>query len=106
MLKKNKSALLFDVFRGHKVQSVLTKLDEANIDHVFIPPNCTDRLQPLDVAINKPIKSFMKEKFIEWYSKQVQQKLQYIPKKNRRGDCENDSKHNEKCYLCVDCWSD
>lgn len=48
------------VFRGHKTPSVLMKLGEANIDHVFIPPNCTDRLQPLDVAINKPIKSFMK----------------------------------------------
>ena len=70
-----KALLLFDVFRGHKVQSVLTKLDEANIDHIFFPPNCTDRLQPLDVAINKPIKSFIKEKFIVWYSEQVQQQL-------------------------------
>ena len=70
-----KVLLLFDVFRGHKLQSVLTKLDEANIDHIFIPQNCTDRLQPLGVAINKPIKSFMKEKFIVWYSEQVQQQL-------------------------------
>ena len=46
-----------------------------NIDHIFIPPNCTDRLQPLDVATNKPIKSFMKEKFILWYSEQVQEQL-------------------------------
>ena len=39
-----RALLLFDVFRGHKVPSVLMKLDEANIDHVLIPPNCTDRL--------------------------------------------------------------
>ena len=70
-----KALLLFDVFRGHKEQSVFAKLDEANIDHIFIPPNCTDRLQPLDVAINKSIKSFMKEKFIVWYSEQLQQQL-------------------------------
>ena len=66
-----RALLLFDVFRGHKVPSVLMKLDEANIDHVFIPPNCTDRLQPLDVAINKPIKTFMNEKCTLWYSSQV-----------------------------------
>ena len=59
----------------HQVPSVLMNLDEANNYHVFIPPNCTDRLQPLDVAINKPMQSFMKEKFILLYSSQVQEQL-------------------------------
>ena len=29
------------------------------IDVVFVPPNCTDQLQPLDLSFNKPVKNFM-----------------------------------------------
>ena len=42
-----------------------------NIDVVYIPPNCTDRLQLMDLSINKPAKHFLKEKFQLWYAEQV-----------------------------------
>ena len=32
---------------------------------------CTDRLQPLDVSINKPVKEFLRAQFHDWYSRQV-----------------------------------
>ena len=36
-----------------------------------VPANCTDRLQPLDVSVNKAAKEFQ-----EWYSEQICQQLQ------------------------------
>ena len=67
-----KALLLLDVFRAHRMPSVLSKLEQANIDCLFIVPNCTDQLQPLDVAVNK---AYMKSRFIDWYSEKVQEQL-------------------------------
>ena len=36
-----------------------------------LPPYCTDRLQPMDLTVNKAAKDFLKQKFSEWYSQQV-----------------------------------
>ena len=49
-------------------------LEESNI-LVSVPANCTNRLQPMDLSINKSVKEFMRGKFRDWYSKQVQQQL-------------------------------
>ena len=38
--------------------------------------NCTDKLQPLDVSLNKPVKDEMKKRFQTWYAEQVQKQLQ------------------------------
>jgi len=53
------------------MSSVKTLLEENNIHACLLPPNTTDRLQPLDVAVNKPAKEFYKQKFQEWYFRQV-----------------------------------
>jgi len=37
-----------------------------------MPPNCTDRLQPLDHAVNKPLKDQMKRQF---HSKEVEKRV-------------------------------
>ena len=37
----------------------------------MIPPDCTDRLQPLDVSVNKPAKEFLRQKFHTWYAQIV-----------------------------------
>ena len=50
---------------------LLTLLDDNNINVILIPPNCTDRLQPLDLSINKAAKEFPSRKFYEQYAKQV-----------------------------------
>ena len=43
---------------------------------ILIPPNCTDRLQPLDVSVNKAAKEFLHNEFQEWYAQQVCETLQ------------------------------
>lgn len=59
--------VLFDYFKGQCTESVFKLLDENNILYVLVPANCTDRLQPLDLSVNKPAKDFMKSQFQDWY---------------------------------------
>ena len=66
---------IFDVFKGQQTESVLKMLEENNILVVSVPANCTDRLQPMDLSINKSVKEFMRGKFRDWYSEQVQDQL-------------------------------
>ncbi len=61
-LSKNQAALaLFDVFKGHQTP-VTSLLEEHNILVVPIPANCTDRLQPMDLSINKAAKVTRQQK--------------------------------------------
>ena len=66
---------IFDVFKGQQTESVMKLLEEHHILVVSVPANCTDRLQPMDLSINKSVKEFMRSKFRDWYSKQVQHQL-------------------------------
>ena len=50
---------------------VIALLEMRNTDIIFVPPNCTDRLQPMDLSINKPAKDFLKQEFQLWYSNQI-----------------------------------
>jgi len=63
--------LLFDNFKAQCTEDILKLLDTKNIDVVIIPANCTDRLQPLDLSINKAAKEFLRGKFQEWYAMQI-----------------------------------
>ena len=47
---------LFDVFKGQCTAKVLELL---KILFVTVPNNCTDRLQSLDLPVNKPAKDFV-----------------------------------------------
>lgn len=68
--------VLFDVFKGQCTAAVLKLLDDNHILYVTIPSNCTDRLQPLDVSINKPAKDFLRTKFQEWYGLEICRQLE------------------------------
>ena len=62
--KPNQTALvIFDEFKGQVTDDVYNMLDSNNIQVVKVLPNCTDRLQPMDLSINKPVKDFLRDKF-------------------------------------------
>lgn len=63
--------VIFDRFRGQCTSRILSLLSANNILIALIPGNCTDRLQPLDISINKPAKDFLWLKFQDWYSEKV-----------------------------------
>lgn len=67
--------VLFDSFKGQCTDEVYTLLDQTNILRVFIPSNCTDKLQPIDLSVNKVAKDFLKKRFQEWYGNIICQQL-------------------------------
>ena len=66
---------IFDVFKGQTTDAIYEMLEKNRILVVKIPANCTDRLQPMDLSVNKAVKDFLRQKFMEWYSTQVMEKL-------------------------------
>ena len=61
---------IFDNFKGQLTDEVLQLLKDS-FTVVFVLPNCTDQLQPLDLSVNKSAKDFLKRKFWEWYSDKI-----------------------------------
>ena len=75
-VNEEQSALvIFDHFKSQVTDKVLQLLEAHNIQSVLVPASCTDRLQPLDISVNKSAKSFLKSQFEKWYSDQVSQQL-------------------------------
>ena len=66
---------IFDVFRGQQIPAFCELLEKNNIDHVNVPANCTDKLQPLDLSVNKPLNDEMKKRFQDWYAEEVEKQL-------------------------------
>ena len=60
--------VLFDNFKAQCTSNLLTLLDQNKINVVLIPANCTDRLQPLDVSVNKAVKNQLRTQFQSWYA--------------------------------------
>ena len=63
--------VILDEFIGQTTNEALSLLGQNNIEYVIVPPNCTDRLQPLDVGINKPVKDLLRRKFTDWYAEKI-----------------------------------
>ena len=81
--------VIFDNFKGQCTKELLSTLDDNNINVILIPANCTDRLQPLDISVNKSVKEFLRAKFQEWYSKQICSQLKGEKEKSPINLCLN-----------------
>ena len=55
--KSHPALALFNGFRGQTTAEKELLLQEYHIVSVQIPVNCTDKLQPMDISVNKPMKS-------------------------------------------------
>ena len=74
-----KALLLVDNFAAHSSGDVIQPLEDNGVLVEFLPSNTTDRLQPLDLSINKPTKDFLREKFRRWYVEEVSKGFQNDP---------------------------
>ena len=70
-----RTLVIFDVFKGHRVEDVETVLEENNVVSATVPSNSTDCLQPLDLSVNKAIKDHLRASFQAWYSQKVSEQL-------------------------------
>ena len=75
-LGKDQAALaIFDHFNGQLTPKISKLLEDNNIQSVLVPAGCTDRLQPLDVSVNRSAKSFLKSQFQSWYASEITEQL-------------------------------
>ena len=59
-LDGNQFALvIFDRFTAQCTERILSLLEDHHVHVAIVPANCTDRLQPLDVSVNKAAKDFL-----------------------------------------------
>jgi len=63
--------VILDGFKGQTTPRVLNLLEECHLMYMVVPPYCTDRLQPLDVSVNRAAKHFMRSKFESWYADRI-----------------------------------
>ena len=66
---------IFDVFQGQTLDEVHQLLEKSHISVILVPSNCTDKLQPLDLAVNKPAKDYLKQKLHKWYADRVTEQI-------------------------------
>lgn len=72
LVQVNQTAIaLFDVYKAHRGETLLSLLKENGIIPLFIPAACTDKLQPLDLSVNYDYKEELKSHFHDWYASQI-----------------------------------
>ena len=59
--------VIFDRFSAQCTDAILHLFGEHQVRLVIVPANCTDRLQPLDILVNKAAKDFLRKEFQDWY---------------------------------------
>ena len=70
---------IFDEFNGQTTDAIFSRLENNHIYYIIVPPNCTDKLQPLDVSVNKPAKAFLRNCFQTWYAEKIASQMEENP---------------------------
>jgi DDE superfamily endonuclease len=78
---RGRMLLLMDWFSAHRTQIVIDRFTDCNTDVVFVPAGYTSKLQVLDVGLNKPFKSKIRDKFELFMLDAVSNNLPYKPKR-------------------------
>ena len=73
--KEQMSLIIMDTFKGQDNDVILDLCQKNFCQVVIVPHNLTNWFQPLDITVNKPVKSFISNKYNEWFSMLVSQQL-------------------------------
>ena len=69
------SLVIMDTFKGQDNDTIKELCLENNCEITIVPHNLTHVFQPLDLSVNKAAKSFVQNKYNEWFADQVSQQL-------------------------------
>ena len=61
--------LILDVYRIHQMDSIMNRIHMMGIEAIHISMGCTYLCQPINVGINKPLKSLIQSGRIGWQVK-------------------------------------
>lgn len=64
-----------DAYKGQDNEKAAKPCRENNHVLITVSHNLTNKLQSLDITINKPARRFNKEKYNLWYTEQVTKQL-------------------------------
>ena len=67
-----KVLLIYDVFKGQTTSAVTKSLHCLSKK---VPENHSNLFQPLDLTVNTPAKSFISNKYQDWYADRVSEQL-------------------------------
>jgi hypothetical protein len=71
LAKDHPALVILDVFAAHRTKAFKQLCEDSHIKMMYVPASCTGQLQPLDVSGNGDFKTYLKDQFIEWYSKSM-----------------------------------
>ena len=74
MPNEQKGIIILDLFKANYTQPVLDRM-KLNFEVVFVPAGMTDLLQPMDLAVNKPLKDGLKKRYGRWYQDQIEEQV-------------------------------
>ncbi|CAG4993810.1 unnamed protein product [Parnassius apollo] len=77
--KNGRKVVIGDNLASHINKRVLNECEKHNISFIYLPPNGTHILQPLDVAYFRPLKCKWRQVLLQWNS-QLGRKLSTPPK--------------------------
>lgn len=69
--ENQKALLIFDVFRGQTTDKILNVLKDNHLLVTKVPANMTHLFQPLDLTVNKAAKDYTRDKFSDWFTRQI-----------------------------------
>ena len=58
--------LILDAYRVHMMGNIMNRIQSLGIEVIHIPAGCTYLCQPVDMGINKTIKTAMRGKWEDW----------------------------------------
>ena len=58
--------IILDAYCVHMMGTIVNRIQSPGIKVVHIPPGCSYLYQPVDIEINKTIKTRMREKWEDW----------------------------------------
>ena len=82
-IRNKKILIVHDNFEAHITSPVEIQIERLGYSTFCLPPNSTYACQPLDVGINKPFKTFLKEQYISYLVNSVGQNVDTKVNKNK-----------------------